>query len=476
VGGASARVFPVVLCIYGECRWAGVDGAPRFVTCTKDALNAVTDSGAKAALEQLPLAGAPNSLRRNRVDRTRISQPPGGVTHVKFVTPAVDENPAVVEGDGFAPLLSEPARSKLEQGIPAGVKYLEGAADQEETVKFGRKPLQGVGGNSVVQLGDPSLPVPKLSIMQEDLLLTQHPALQAAASQLPEHGARVDNERWARKARIDGYWTQDKVQIKDNGQREPMTTVWELDVQKALTTAGDVKENTDYTQHAGVRLCATYEQERQRDGLRKYPQAYATSVVINYATERNDDEARLSPPRAKNLPLHGDPRTFSCRRRPVSAPMKANAQVGTSLIGGIAEPNPYLSTYQAACAGYATHVVETKRTLVRRLQNAGGHSTVSLTFDPDAAGVRTVFDMGVGENPITAGAPPYNPFAPPAAPDMFGTIPQPSQFGKRVAYARPFTAPYIPEGQEENVVNPNIPRISRVAPPGGVTSFDLASM
>jgi hypothetical protein len=387
----------------------------------------------------------------------------------------VDENPVAVDGDGFAPLLSEPARTKLERGIPAGVKYLEGAAEEEEAVKLGRKPLQSVGGNSAVQLGDPSLPVPKLSIMQEDMLLAHHPVLQAAATQLPEHGARVDIDRWARKARIDGYWTQDKVQIKDDGHREPMNTVWELDVQKALAS-NDGKENAGYTEHAGVRLCATYEQERQRDGLRKYPQAYATSVVINYATERNDDEARLSPPRAKNLPLHGDPRTFSARRRPVTAPMKANSQVGTALIGGIAEPNPYLSTYQAACSGYATHVVEPKRTLVRRLQNAGGHSTVSLTFDPDAAGVRTMFDVGVGENPITAGAPPFNPFAPPPAPGMFGSIPQPSQFGKRVAYARPYTAPYVPEGQEESVVNPNIPRISRVAPPGGVTSFDLASM
>lgn len=102
------------------------------------------------------------------------------------------------------------------------------------------------------------------------------------------------------------------------------------------------------------------------------------------------------------------------------------------------------------------------------MQTAGGHSTVSLEYDPEAAGVRTKLDHVIGGNPI---APQY---------EGFGAQPVPSAFGKKVAFYRtvPLDKVVITRADYERTASvaeddSGLPFIRRVAPPGGATSLDL---
>ena len=86
--------------------------------------------------------------------------------------------------------------------------------------------------------------------------------------------------------------------------------------------------------------------------------------IAEYATERDNESARRSPPRAQGIPLHADPRTLSARRKPLSEYIQASTSVGTPLIWGAGGSGDNRTTYEVACSGEPTHYVAPKRTLV----------------------------------------------------------------------------------------------------------------
>jgi hypothetical protein len=115
---------------------------------------------------------------------------------------------------------------------------------------------------------------------------------------------------------------------------------------------------------------------------------------------------------------------------------------------------------------------------VKRLQTVGGRTSLSLDYDPEAAGLPSRLQHD-GENPITAGAPLFNAFAPPQPP-VFGSIPKPSSFGKRVSYQRVSGDQVVITAADEArnghipIKDANIPTIRRMAPPGGNVSVSIA--
>lgn len=131
-----------------------------------------------------------------------------------------------------------------------------------------------------------------------------------------------------------------------------------------------------------------------------------------YATERNDTEAALSPPRtirSREYCFDGPASVTKIWTRKKRVDVDAATAVGPALLTGPAprEDTP-LTTYQAACSGQAVVETAPRRSLVRRVQDIGGRTSLSLVFDPTAAGVRNYIEPFA--NPVlTSVQPPVLP-------------------------------------------------------------------
>lgn len=433
----------------------GADKAARPSSTIADSYreSALPESRARAA--RAPYAGFGTAATRERAERfqTKLVQPPGGRSEVML---GADENPSVSSGVLAADLAAGSDPSSL-----AAIGSLEAAGVTCAAVgadRAAKVPLQNVGGNQTVSLGSDASALPAHSLMSEDLSVAHNPALIERAAALPAHGV-VARSREVEPARVtllaQAGGGDDHISLKD-GSKVPESTLWEADVARSFEE--ESRREAAEMPSAGVRV---------PDG----PHAIRCTTVpggpshlsLNYATERDNASAALSPVRPRTIALNAT-RTHGGVRRVGQETVEAAGCVGPSLIGG---PSPayedrWSTTYQMASRGEKPLHERPRRSLVRRVQNIGGATSVSLM--DDAAGIPTPVESP--KNPITATAP--NPIT--AAP------PAPIHTGRR--FIRPLPLPdqvviTAADSERLRMREASARRPSIRAPPGGATTVAL---